>query len=83
MGGFDLLWDDGPIFVEDTGLDYAVAGAPPLNNSFLGEHKFFQNFTLQDILTLFLFSGCFNDRKRQLKHMFKAIHANKKSGEAT
>ena len=39
VGGFDLLWDDGPIFVEDTGLDYAVAGAPPLNNSFLGEHK--------------------------------------------
>ena len=44
MGGFDLLWDDGPIFVEDTGLDYAVAGAPPLNNSFLGEHKFVSKF---------------------------------------
>lgn len=83
MGGFDLLWDDGPIFVEDTGLDYAVAGAPPLNNSFLGMNTLNASGELEHFICLLLCAGCFNDRKRQLKHMFKAIHANKKSVEAT
>ena len=36
VGGFDLLWDDGPVYMDEAGVDCTLAGNPPPNNSFLG-----------------------------------------------
>ena len=35
IGGFDLIWDDGPVFAEEGGLDCGGTGTMPLN-SYLG-----------------------------------------------
>ncbi|CAH1779549.1 unnamed protein product [Owenia fusiformis] len=55
IGGFDLIWDDGPVLTDDGGID-CVKDTSYTTNSFL---------------------GCYNDRKRQLKQVFRAAHLAK------
>jgi tubulin polyglutamylase TTLL9 len=55
VGGFDLLWDDGPVTADDLGSE---SSDPGYANSFL---------------------GCLNDRKNQLKQMYKKLSLAKKS----
>ena len=35
MGGFDLIWDEGPVFADEGGLDCSTSACPL--NSFLGQ----------------------------------------------
>ena len=35
VGGFDLMWDDGPVYADGTFLEPSAQSNPPLN-SFLG-----------------------------------------------
>ncbi|PIK52775.1 putative tubulin polyglutamylase TTLL9 isoform X2 [Apostichopus japonicus] len=55
VGGFDLMWDDGPVFAEEAGLD-CVNPPSYSTNTFL---------------------GCYNDRKKQLRSLFKQIMTQK------
>ncbi|KAK2192198.1 hypothetical protein NP493_37g10048 [Ridgeia piscesae] len=56
VGGFDLLWDDGPIY-DDDAFDCAGSASAPFNS----------------------FLGCLNDRRKQLKHLYKVAQASKKA----
>lgn len=56
VGGFDLLWDDGPIY-DDDAFDCAGSSSAPFNS----------------------FLGCLNDRRKQLKQMYKVVQASKKA----
>ncbi|KAI0229101.1 putative tubulin polyglutamylase TTLL9 [Lamellibrachia satsuma] len=56
VGGYDLLWDDGPIY-DDDAFDCTGSSSAPINS----------------------FLGCLNDRRKQLKHMYKVIQASKKA----
>lgn len=58
VGGFDLMWDDGPVFAEEGGLD-CINPPSYSTNTFL---------------------GCHNDRKKQLRNLFKQLMAQKKTG---
>lgn len=61
VGGFDLFWEDGPVYMDDGAMEYGTSGLSP-SNSFL---------------------GCANDRKRQLRQLFKAIQVSKKLSSGT
>ncbi|XP_056455926.1 probable tubulin polyglutamylase TTLL9 isoform X2 [Gadus chalcogrammus] len=56
VGGYDLMWNDGPVYRED-------AGPETLSSSC---------FTANTHL------GCVNDRKRQLRQMFKPLPGHKR-----
>ena len=36
VGGFDLIWDDGPAYADEGGLDYGNTSTTPYN-SYLGK----------------------------------------------
>ncbi|XP_072169782.1 probable tubulin polyglutamylase TTLL9 isoform X1 [Diadema setosum] len=57
IGGFDLMWDDGPVMAEEGGVD-CISPPSYSTNTFL---------------------GCHNDRKRQLRHLFKQLAAQRKT----
>ncbi|XP_058142848.1 probable tubulin polyglutamylase TTLL9 isoform X2 [Dasypus novemcinctus] len=57
VGGFDLMWNDGPVSREE--------GAPDLS----GMGNFVTNTHL----------GCINDRKKQLRQLFRSLQAQKKA----
>ncbi|XP_055963871.1 probable tubulin polyglutamylase TTLL9 [Sorex fumeus] len=57
VGGFDLMWNDGPVSRED--------GAPDLS----GTGTFVTNTHL----------GCVNDRKNQLRQLFRSLQGHKKA----
>lgn len=52
VGGFDLIWDDGPVMAEEGGVD-CISPPSYSTNTFL---------------------GCHNDRKRQLRQLFKQLN---------
>ncbi|XP_026545382.1 probable tubulin polyglutamylase TTLL9 [Notechis scutatus] len=56
IGGFDLMWNDGPVSKEDTNLD------TPMNGFVANTHL-----------------GYSNDRKKQLKQLFKSFQAQHKN----
>ncbi|VFV17104.1 tubulin tyrosine ligase-like member [Lynx pardinus] len=57
VGGFDLMWNDGPVSREE--------GAPDLS----GMGNFVTNTHL----------GCVNDRKKQLRQLFRSLQSQKKA----
>nr|KAF6472807.1 tubulin tyrosine ligase like 9 [Molossus molossus] len=57
VGGFDLMWNDGPVSREE--------GAPDLSE--MG------NFVTNTHL------GCVNDRKKQLRQLFRSLQGQKKA----
>ncbi|XP_027630076.1 probable tubulin polyglutamylase TTLL9 isoform X3 [Tupaia chinensis] len=57
VGGFDLMWNDGPVSREE--------GAPDLS----GMGNFVTNTHL----------GCVNDRKKQLRQLFRSLQVQKKA----
>ncbi|XP_063951040.1 probable tubulin polyglutamylase TTLL9 isoform X1 [Lytechinus pictus] len=57
IGGFDLMWDDGPVMAEEGGVD-CISPPSYSTNTFL---------------------GCHNDRKRQLRQLFKQLAAQRKT----
>ncbi|XP_076967967.1 putative tubulin polyglutamylase TTLL9 isoform X3 [Tamandua tetradactyla] len=57
VGGFDLMWNDGPVSREE--------GTPDLS----GMGNFVTNTHL----------GCINDRKKQLRQLFRSLQAQKKA----
>ncbi|XP_058541210.1 probable tubulin polyglutamylase TTLL9 isoform X2 [Neofelis nebulosa] len=57
VGGFDLMWNDGPVSREE--------GAPDLS----GMGNFVTNTHL----------GCANDRKKQLRQLFRSLQSQKKA----
>ena len=36
IGGFDLIWDDGPVLADDSNMECSVNGNVTTTNSFLG-----------------------------------------------
>ncbi|XP_027723259.1 probable tubulin polyglutamylase TTLL9 isoform X1 [Vombatus ursinus] len=56
VGGFDLMWNDGPVSREEEGIDTPGPG----------------NFVANTHL------GCNNDRKKQLRQLFRSLHSQKK-----
>ncbi|XP_043836652.1 probable tubulin polyglutamylase TTLL9 isoform X1 [Dromiciops gliroides] len=56
VGGFDLMWNDGPVSREEEGIDTSGTG----------------NFVANTHL------GCNNDRKKQLRQLFRSLHSQKK-----
>ncbi|XP_074659162.1 putative tubulin polyglutamylase TTLL9 [Tubulanus polymorphus] len=62
VGGFDMIWDDGPVMFNEGGID-TLSNPAFLTNSFL---------------------GCWNDRKLQLKRLYKSLQlqATKKAAAA-
>ncbi|XP_037667218.1 probable tubulin polyglutamylase TTLL9 isoform X2 [Choloepus didactylus] len=57
VGGFDLMWNDGPVSREEGALDLSGMG----------------NFVTNTHL------GCVNDRKKQLRQLFRSLQAQKKA----
>ncbi|KAL5021947.1 hypothetical protein ScPMuIL_001102 [Solemya velum] len=59
VGGWDLLWDDGPVLADDGNMECTMNGtSAAVTNSFL---------------------GCYNDRHKQLREMYTAAEAVKKT----
>ncbi|XP_064610571.1 probable tubulin polyglutamylase TTLL9 [Liolophura sinensis] len=60
VGGFDLLWDDGPVLAEEASLqiDGGTSTVESVANSFL---------------------GCKNERRKQLREMYKLVEMLKKT----
>ncbi|XP_045194164.2 probable tubulin polyglutamylase TTLL9 isoform X3 [Mercenaria mercenaria] len=58
VGGFDLIWDDGPVLADDGSMECSVNGSSTTANSFL---------------------GCHSERKKQLREIYTAAQALKKS----
>jgi hypothetical protein len=46
VGGFDLIWDDGPVLADDGSMECSVNGTSTTANSFLGI-LLFLNLTLR------------------------------------
>ena len=66
VGGFDLIYNDAPVYVDETPLESFNLNSLRLN-SFLGQ-------TRHCLLTSplhFSFSGCANDRTVQLRHLYR------------
>nr|XP_027800882.1 probable tubulin polyglutamylase TTLL9 isoform X4 [Marmota flaviventris] len=57
VGGFDLMWNDGPVSREEGAADLSGMG-----NSVTNTHL-----------------GCVNDRKKQLRQLFRSLQAQKKA----
>ncbi|XP_032950811.1 probable tubulin polyglutamylase TTLL9 isoform X3 [Rhinolophus ferrumequinum] len=57
VGGFDLMWNDGPVSREEGPLDLSGMG----------------NFVTNTHL------GCINDRKKQLRQLFRSLQGHKKT----
>ncbi|XP_052231868.1 probable tubulin polyglutamylase TTLL9 isoform X3 [Dreissena polymorpha] len=58
VGGFDLIWDDGPVNADDGSMECSINSSATTSNSFL---------------------GCYCDRKKQLRDIFTAAQALKKT----
>lgn len=39
VGGFDLMWNDGPIYADDAGIE-SLGGPSYATNTFLGKSEF-------------------------------------------
>ena len=85
IGGFDLIWNEGPVNIDDCSTDQ------PKLNSFLGElynNKKKLNYYCQIwlnktfILIVFFSTGCLNDRDEQLKKLYRQIALNKKTSKS-
>ncbi|XP_066288994.1 probable tubulin polyglutamylase TTLL9 isoform X1 [Branchiostoma lanceolatum] len=57
IGGYDLMWNDGPVTLEEGGLD-CMSAPTYTSNTHL---------------------GCFNDREKQLKQLFRSLQMAKKT----
>ncbi len=54
VGGFDLFWDDGPVYPDDVAFDYKSAMPMPLN-TFLGKSSNCMGLIMAVILKQFLY----------------------------
>ena len=50
VGGFDLMWDDGPVYADESFID--GSGPPPLN-SYLGERTILYHCSIHLLVTYF------------------------------
>lgn len=65
IGGFDLIYNDGPVYFDEAGVESFNLNTLRLN-SFLGKKTFSHHFF---IVTICL--GCANDRVVQLRHLYR------------
>jgi tubulin polyglutamylase TTLL9 len=66
IGGFDLIYNDGPVYYDEAGVETFNLNSLRLN-SFLGKiYKILDNFVL-----IKFYLGCANDRIVQLRHLYR------------
>jgi tubulin polyglutamylase TTLL9 len=74
VGGYDLIWNDGPVYADDCGLEQQRL------NSYLGKAFNKPCNQIRNISYNYaLIKGCHNDRDEQLKRMYRQIALSKKN----
>ena len=75
VGGYDLMWNDGPVYREDASPE-AIGSSCFTANTHLGIYIY--TAAAGCIFIFQCVSGCVNDRKRQLRQMLKPLPGHKR-----
>lgn len=88
MGGYDLMWNDGPVYREDANLQtFGSSGFTAnthlgrLNVLLLGSFFSFsfRGYSNSHSKNLFFVAGCVNDREKQLRQLLKPFPCQRKA----